>query len=536
MASYENLKNAGITEGKPLSFEIRTLTPSGVTQSLQTEIVERFTGGGFFGSVIILPESVIKTTSPDALHELLRQMNWPVPFPSRTSETAAQLDFLSGKILNLMVPCLTNERIITPDTQGYTHLHQQLGFAQIIERMHGRGPTFRDGGKENRSIKEARQQIWDLRHELGSEHTAQVHPNNPFGKPNLWISENGQIIWLDYLPAFRHTGRVLPFFHFPFHYDVQQAFDYKTPTYNQIHTNLVRNTLTRYQHSFPTTQVQTLYELLELYDENWQKHNMWANENPQELFITDALNRGIISSAMAERLRASDFTYNVHRVNQLIRLGVHVFLDKIKESPLKIFWSRDFQHKVVKFTLNSEYRRTQVLEHTTLWGLKQAYEQGLISKLEYTNALSFIPEHELRMYVGLQTWYFLNSRLIDAVTVPLAAAAATSSHPVEAIGAVSAFNLFAPGIIRAISTVIVSKMNKIDLKRATLLSAIPVFGNYAAIPLQLKHAYGEEAGNIEHYTMRALIAAISELKPQGGWGSDLEEKMWNALIRHEDNS
>ena len=163
--------------------------------------------------------------------------------------------------------------------------------------------------------------------------------------------------------------------------------------------------------------------------------------------------------------------------------------------------------------------------------MKQAHDQGLVSDEEFNQALSFVPEHELRLYVGLQTWYFLNSRLIDAVTIPLAAAVAVSEHPIEAATAVSAFNFFAPGIIRALSTVIVSKLSGVELKRAALISAIPIVGNYSAIALQLRSAYGEKAADIEHYTMRALVATLSKIRPWGGWNSDLEEKIWDFVHR-----
>ncbi|OGK23962.1 hypothetical protein A3C25_04900 [Candidatus Roizmanbacteria bacterium RIFCSPHIGHO2_02_FULL_38_11] len=531
MAPYEYLRQAGIKEGEQYSFTRRQVTPEGVVDTTETQNVERITGGGFFGSVVILPDSVIKTTTPDNLHELLRRINWHTPFPSRTNETAAELDYLAGRIIHRATPPLTRNTIITPDALGYSQPNPKIGFAQHIERMRGRGPTFKDKGKENRQIRAARQTLWDLASELGAEHAAQVHPENPFGKPNLWVSETGQVIWLDYLPAFRHTGRVRPFFRFPFHNEVQQAFGSDKPTYNRLHTDILRRTILAQKERFPAEDLKTIDDLLSLYDERWQQYEAWLNHDPRELFIADALNRGLISNEYADRLRALNSSYQFYQTKEIARLGLHVFLDKVKESPLRIFWDKEFQHKVVKFGLNPEYRRQQVLEHTTLWGMKQAHDQGLVSDEEFNQALSFVPEHELRLYVGLQTWYFLNSRLIDAVTIPLAAAVAVSEHPIEAATAVSAFNFFAPGIIRALSTVIVSKLSGVELKRAALISAIPIVGNYSAIALQLRSAYGEKAADIEHYTMRALVATLSKIRPWGGWNSDLEEKIWDFVHR-----
>jgi hypothetical protein len=531
MAFYEHLKQVGIKEGEQYSFTRCQVTPEGTVEITETQDVERITGGGFFGSVVILPNSVIKTTTPDNLHEFLRRINWSVPFPSRSNETAAELDYLTGRIIHRVIPLLTGNTIITPDALGYSRLDPKIGFAQHIERMRGRGPTFKDKGEENQKIQSARRTLWNLSFDLGAEHTAQVHPQNPFGKPNLWLNEAGQVIWLDYLPAFRHTGWVRPFFRFSFHDDVQQAFSSDKPTYNRLHTDTLRKTLAAKGHLFSSEDRKTIGDLLSLYDVRWAQYETWLNQDPRELFIRDVLDRGIISNEYADRLRASNFSYELYQIKELARLGLHVFLDKVKESPLRIFWDKEFQHKAIKFGLDSEYRRQQVLEHTTLWGMKQAYDHGLVTDKEFNQALSFVPEHELRLYVGLQTWYFLSSRMIDAITVPLATAAAVSEQPIEATAVVSAFNIFAPGIIRALSTVTASKISNIDLKRAALVSTIPIVGNYTAIPLQLRLAYGEKAADIEHYTVRALVAAISKIRPWGGWNSDLEEKIWDSLHR-----
>ena len=534
MASYEHLRRAGIREGEPYSYTLRQVVPDGNRAIEETKTVERITGGGFFGSVVIFPDSVIKTTTPDNLHELLRRINWPIPFPSRSNETAAELDYLAGRIIHKVTPVLTGNAIITPDALGYSRLDPKIGYVQHIQRMHGRGPTFKDKGQENKKIQSARQTLWDLNADLGSEHVAQVHPKNPFGKPNLWISDTGQVIWLDYLPAFRHTGRVRPFFRFPFHYDVQQAFDSDKPTYNRLYTDTLRKTLAIHGQRFSLEDRKTIEGLLSLYDERLTRHQAWLDQDPRELFIDDALKRGLISNEYASKLRKSNLSYELYQTKDLARLGLHAFLDKVKESPLGIFRDKEFIRKAIKFGLNPEYRHQQVLEHTALWGMKKAHDQGLVSDEEFNQALSFVPEHELRVFVGLQTWYVINSRLIDLVTLPLAAAAARSGHPFETGSAVAAFNFFGPGIIRAITTLIVSKMSNVDLKRAALVSTIPILGNYTAIPWQMKSAYGEEATDIIHYTMRALVATVSKIRPYGGWNSDLEEKIWDFFDRKSD--
>ena len=101
--------------------------------------VEDIRGGGFYGKVMLFENEVIKTSEPDSWHKLWRHINWELsPFPPQSNKLAAELDFLSGRIINRIVPNLTEGRVITPDSIGYTDL-KKIGFAQVIERVHGRG-------------------------------------------------------------------------------------------------------------------------------------------------------------------------------------------------------------------------------------------------------------------------------------------------------------------------------------------------------------------------------------------------------------
>ncbi len=111
--------------------------------------------------------------------------------------------------------------------------------------------------------------------------------------------------------------------------------------------------------------------------------------------------------------------------------------------------------------------------------------------------------------------------------MPLAVGAAGSGHPVEAGAAVAAFNIFTPGAIRGLGTAAVGRLTKKDLKQMALFTSIPMVGTYFAVPAQIRREYKESGDEMMHYTLRSLAAGISKVRPYGGWGSDLEEKIWN---------
>lgn len=552
MSSHRHLERAGIREREPLSFSVRQIEPNGISQTEVTAGVEGFAGGGFNGSVLLLPNSVIKTGQPGAVRELLRQWNWPVPYPSRSSEVAAQLDYVSGRLLHKLVPAVTSSKITVPEALGYTQLPGSLGFGQVIERVRGRGPTFLDDGTENQMVRDARRELWEFGVAFGVEHAAQVHPDNPFGKPNVWISEqdpDGQqeLIWLDYLPAFRHTGLVKPFFYFAFHKTVRAAFNSDHPTFNRINTETMRSSLREHEAMFSQAELGELEAQLVLYDELWANHTEHQSGNPRSLFVKDAEDRQIITAEQAEKLQDSTVAYAAHRSWQTGRLALRALADAVEATPLKpvkILWDKDARAKAgmlvafpdyrneklrekTRFFTDSVYRRDKIIGGTLLRGYKQAHVKGQVSKAEYDQALAALPAADLNTYTLLQLAYFGISRAHDVATVPLAFAAATSSRPAEAAAGVVAFNILSPGVVRSVGTLVIGRLLKKDLKRMALVTAAPIVGGYSAVPYQIKREYSEGSKKIMHYNMRSLAAKVSSLRPHGGWGSDLEEKIWN---------
>lgn len=528
MSKYSHLEKAGVRVGQPIETQVHT-AGSDNSDFMLTDVVAAFAGGGFYGSVLLLTDTVIKTTQPDALHAFLREMNWETPFSPGT-KLGATLDHISGRIINLMVGRLTQEAVKTPTAVGYTQLHPSLGHGQVLERVRGRGASFFKNSAENSKIAESRQQIWELGKRLGLEQAAQVHANNPFGKPNIWITDSGEVIWLDYLAAFKHTGKVWPFFHFPFHDEVGEAFAASKPTFNAIHLQRARAVLAGETELFSTQEVVTLSELFDQYHELQMQLREWERQDSKQLYIQEAVDKGLISNREADEMRKSPMKYRLFRLRHYAELLLQAGKDKLGSlSPVKFATNSDDRANFFKFFTDREHRDNYVLEHSILWGAKQALERGLISQEEFVEALNFVPKSELKLYVAMQVAFFINSRLLDVLSVVLAPAAYAYLNPYFATIAILSFNVFAPGAVRSLSALAVGAKTGIDMSKAAGFSFTPILGNYLFMPLQLKKAYGKEADMLAHYTVRGLVAKFSSFKAGGGWDSDLEEKIWQQL-------
>ena len=523
--SYRHLIEAGIRSGEPLDLCLQRVSPDSLEPVNINRNVEGFAGGGFYGSVILLGDLVVKTAQPAAFHELLRQMNWPVPFPSQSSDAAAKLDYISGRIIGDVIPRVTDQEVVVPRAEGYTKLPGGLGFGQAIERVYGRGPTFLDNGAENEKVRNARQRIWEAGVAFGLEAAAQVHPDNPFGKANIWLND-GQVIWLDYLPAFRHTGLVKPFFRYRFHEDVRQAFGSQVPTYNRVHTDVLRLALSANQEKFRPEDHSELSALANSYDAVREEYIWEQSQNPRSLFIKDALERELISPSHAERLNEHKYLYAAHRLRRIGGLGVRSVVDFANATPLKMLWSAEPWKDAKKFFTNREC----FLGSTMLRGIKKAHQEGLVTDEELETTLDIISKKDLRFYTLFEAGYFATSRVVDAATVYLAIKATRSSHPAE-WGWVPVFNTCTPGLIRATGTLILGKVLGRNLNKMALYSTIPVAGTYLAVPAQIQRDYGQREAKVMHYNLRSLAATLSKVRPYGGWGSDLEEKIWNTAKR-----
>ncbi|MCJ7739846.1 hypothetical protein MUP32_00830, partial [Candidatus Microgenomates bacterium] len=245
-------------------------------------VIEDIRGGGFFGQVLIpgKEDFVVKTSLPDPWHHFWRTVNWDFrDIPARDDETQTQLTHLAVKLIHDVLPIVSNNRFYSPDSLGYTRL--ATGFAQVVEKLDGRGPRFDLSTNEYDRFRQAQSQLRRIAYSLGLEHVGQIHPDNPFAMANLWFDEkNKQFIWLDTIPAIPHKGWIWPFFNYPFHQKIRDHFDMKEPTFDRIHTDRFRMTIKQWESNFDPGQYAKIMANLELYDE-LQKRSQRIPEEPQ---------------------------------------------------------------------------------------------------------------------------------------------------------------------------------------------------------------------------------------------------------------
>ncbi len=507
--------------------------------------IEDIRGGGFYGRVLLFSDEVIKSAEPDPWHLLWRRLNWRLqPFPPQSSELAAQLDYLAGSIIHRVIPTTTSGRIIAPEPIGYVDLGP-LGYGQALERMRGRGARFLHGLDENLKFAETRKQLWEIGKALGIEHTAQVHKNNPFGKQNIWITDDGRMIWLDTLPAIPHTGMVLPFFYFPFHRDIRKGMGKEEVTFNQINTSRMREYLTKNDNLFTSSTREELDFYLTTYDRTLEAYAQEANEqwgassNKRRTIIEDSLNRNLISQEQAKRLYESNLSYGRFIIGLVTKPGIDAFLELIQNRRIyRVVFDKEFQGDIVKFLNDSNFRRQRIIENTTLQGMREAYLLGLVSDEEWQEAWELLEEPLISggeakklaaTYVSLQTWYAASSALMNILSASVGVSVLFSERPLARLALAGFIEFVLPSIVRVSSTALVETLTNQDIKTAIKVSGVPFFGHLAVVA-DLAHRYGDRSEKIWHYTKRNIIASLSKmLRPWGGWNSDLEAELWEKL-------
>lgn len=522
------------------SFSAKALSP--VEEStLVGGIVEDIRGGGFYGRVMLFENEVIKTSEPDSWHKLWRHVNWgSSPFPPQSSKLAAESDFLSGRIINRIIPNLTEGRVVTPDSIGYTDL-SEIGFGQVIERVHGRGARFDMGEAERDSFTKTRERLWSLGVSLGLEHAAQIHPNNPFGKPNIWTTAEGRMIWLDVLPAIRHTGWVWPAFNFKFHRDVREKIGGGKETFNKIHTEKLKKFLGEdAKNLFKPTEQNELETYITMYEERLSEYVQEQRRDKRVRVIEDAVSRGIISDKKGRVLLRSDIAYAGFLSGTVVRPAINAFKEVIDKTTIyRAFTDKQFQADIGKFIQDPLFRQERFIEHTILRGARDAYNLGLITQAEWEDAWNVLTEFTSSQagvrklastYLGLQAWFSISGSIINSISIPVMASSVVAENP----GARFVLGLFidivVPPLVRVASTLATSLMTDQELKTALKFSAIPKLGGYIAVPADMAKRLGNRSEVIWHHTKRGIIASLSKiLRPWGGWNSDLEETLWQNL-------
>lgn len=537
MAERLKAGNTEINIGSRITFT--TTRIDGAETSNYQGVIEDIRGGGFYGNALIFPDLVVKTTEPDPWHLLWRRINrlashGSIIFPSQVSETAARLDSLSTRIIHKTIPYLTDGRVVSPNAFGYTEL-ESFGFAQVVERMSGRGAKFNAGSGENSKFKEIREKIWNLGVTLGLEQAAQVHPNNPFGKPNLWTTDGENFIWLDTLPAIPHTGFVLPAFNFGFHGDVREKIGNGDLTFNRIHTDRFRSSVRAKAEIFPSNVLDELDFYSTQYDEAW-KANTQELGNEKKLLIDFAVRNGVINPAQAERISNSRVEYYAFVTKMIIDPAVGAFVEFAEKTPMgRIFSDEQFRQDIVRFISDPQFRSEKIIKNTTLRGIEDAYQMGLISSEEYKESWRIFQtkNHGNKLattYLFLQSYYLVTGAIINSISIPVIASSVIAENPIARLSLGLFIDLVVPSIVRAASTAAVALATQQDLKVAIIASSIPKAGSYIGVPADVAHKFGKQSELIWHYTKRGIVASLSKvLRPWGGWNSDLEERLWEKL-------
>lgn len=504
-------------QGDKLAFDLKTLQPDGSIESTLHQItIADIKGGGFFGKVLI-PENenfVIKTSLPDPFHHFWREANWGFkPFPSQTDEKTAQMQHLAIRLIHDVLPVLSNGKFRSPASFGYTKL--STGYAQVIEKMEGRGPRFDLPNDDVSDFKKAQKELTDIALSLGLEQAGQIHPDNPFGMANLWFNDKSNSwIWLDTTPAIPHNGWIWPFFHFKFHKEIRYWFNQKQTTFDTIHMGYFLKEVVENKHLFPPDVYQKIRKDAALYSESLEEKNRDQNSLRRDIKPTIEAAGEIATNLATQR-------------------AIYKFIDDPQ-------FRKDTLSVIEKLITDQDFRTNYLNKKFFLNGIDQAKEKGIITDEEWERAWKAVKNNSLtteekKVLAGVQMYYIAVSTVLDILEFSAYGKAAASLNDdlisrltTAAVGFVIGWVL--PSIIKPAGTRLIQTQTKVDLRAATVVSAIPKFGTYLAVPAQFTTTVGgDESQLIWHYTVRNMIARISELSPSGGWGTEFEAQLWQKV-------
>lgn len=503
--------------GDNLSFLLNTVRSDGsVFSSENNVIVRNLYGGGFFGEVIFPhnEQYVIKTPLPDPWHHLWRMVNWHFKeFPAQSDELAARLEHLSTRLIHLVIPALSNDKFMVPNSYGYTKL--KTGFAQVVERMSGRGPRYDLSEDEFVSFRQAQQELLDLGTRLGLEQIGQIHPDNPYAMANLWYDDKRKNwIWLDTIPAIPHNGWIWPAFYFKFHKDVRKRMGERQTTFNRIHTDIFRNEIEQYRDLFTQENYEQITKYLEIYDRTYISYE-GQRSNRREFGSAGYAAKEVVSELLTKNL-----------------------FYKLIADPN--FRSEKIEN-IRTFKRDKQYRADYFNRHFILRGIEKAYKEGVISEKEWVDAWTVIDSFQSQnsenqnliiTLLGLQFYYLITSRIFNTVEVATYLTALFSEDKLPRWAAGFFIGWVLPCLVRALSTHIVGMATNSDLSVARKISALPKVGGILAPTAQALYELrkiGSKSDDIWHFTIRNFIAAISAVSPSGGWNTELEGRLWKAI-------
>ena len=218
--------------------------------------------------------------------------------------------------------------------------------------------------------------------------------------------------------------------------------------------------------------------------------------------------------------------------------------ERIVSPAARAFWeaveiSDEFKRDVRRFLIDPSFRKEKIVEHTTLAGLKRAFDLGLVDGPDLQEAKELLVEplmsgvEKRRLaatYFGMQLWYTAYGWANNLVAWSTIGSTPFSENPGARLALGLFFELALPSIVRGVSTRLVNALTEDDLSTMVKVAVLPKLGGYLAVPADLAKRYGDRSEQIWHYTKRGLVASFSKvLQPWGGWNSDLEERLWGVL-------
>lgn len=490
-------------EGDELSYLNHTLQPNGtVNRQPNQDTIAKVRGGGFYGRVLLLESQpyVVKTTQPGPSHDLLRSAAWGFrQFPSQVSERATQLDCLATNLISDVLPVVTEGQVTSPKSFGYTQLPN--GYAQLIERVEGRGPKFAPTN-EYEKFRATQRYLTDVSYDLGLEQVGQVHPDNPFAMANLWYDDKrGGFVWLDTLAAFRHAP-IFGIIPYKFHQDIHDKFYPNDPnkvTYNRIHADAFSDRVKGLEGRFDPADYRRVMDNLQLYQA------LLSQEDTQQPTPRD------LGPALADLKEvAKGIPAKVaHKVLGAIDLGRSVFDSNVRKRLIL---------NGLEKGVNMGYVSTE--EASEARGELEAYEEVRKGSLRLRVAEALLAG----VYVG--TFIGTNSLRAAALGVSTFSEQELFIKVLTDVGILVGTQLVSSGA-RFFGTSALGLASRVDLRAAARVSVVPVAGNFLPFSAQALVNTGSENGLIWHYAVRHYIAKLSAKHPAGGWGTQLEAELYN---------
>lgn len=494
--------------GQKLAFNLKTLGPDGtIVESPHQMIIAEVRSGGFFGKVLIPKDGdyVIKTSLPDAWHHLWRVVNWGfADLPANKDEVAAQIEDLTARIIHRVLPIVSRGKFRTPAPYGYTEL--ATGYAQVKEKMVGRGPRFDLGVDEFTEFRKAQQELFELGLNLGLEQAGQIHPDNPFGMANLWFDPQKQSwIWLDTDPAIPHNGWTWPFFHFKSHGRLRHWFFQKERTFNRIHAGYFLSEIMKYKSLFSDDEFNEVMSDLKLY------------QNLQEQSASGSTQRDFKVATRAAGEVATD-------------LVTERSIWKFLADPL---FREEKLETLARIIKDPAYRAFYFNKNVVLKGVERARNEGIISdeelKTAWKAAESELTPERWGTLAKLQLFYVASSVIINFIEGSAYLKALTTEEDRLETAILGFFLGRALPLLRPVITLATGFLTKTDLKTAALVSTIPALGSGIAIPAQIAVSTANNRV-VLHYAVRNLVASLSRgfigVIPHGGWGTEIEARSW----------